>query len=117
DEGRCRGRRRPLRGRRRLRPRLAHALGRPAPLRSLGRPPSIRIGALMTIPEISRRSLFAAAGVAAATGAVSTVAPSAAASPPDHTMNRRPPASMRPAYHFSVPDNWKNDPQRPIYVD
>lgn len=24
---------------------------------------------------------------------------------------------MRPAYHFSVPDNWKNDPQRPIYVD
>lgn len=24
--------------------------------------------------------------------------------------------SMRPAYHFSVPDNWKNDPQRPIFV-
>ena len=24
---------------------------------------------------------------------------------------------MRPAYHFSVPDNWKNDPQRPIYMD
>ena len=24
---------------------------------------------------------------------------------------------MRPTYHFSVPDNWKNDPQRPIYLD
>lgn len=24
---------------------------------------------------------------------------------------------MRPKYHFSVPDNWKNDPQRPIYLD
>lgn len=25
--------------------------------------------------------------------------------------------SMRPKFHFSVPDNWKNDPQRPIFVD
>ena len=25
--------------------------------------------------------------------------------------------SMRPGYHFSVPDNWKNDPQRPVFVD
>ncbi|MDQ0865018.1 hypothetical protein [Arthrobacter globiformis] len=24
---------------------------------------------------------------------------------------------MRPTYHFSVPDNWKNDPPRPIYID
>lgn len=24
---------------------------------------------------------------------------------------------MRPEYHFSVPDNWKNDPQRPLYLD
>lgn len=24
---------------------------------------------------------------------------------------------MRPQYHFSVPDNWKNDPQRPIFLD
>ena len=23
---------------------------------------------------------------------------------------------MRPVYHFSVPDSWKNDPQRPIYL-
>jgi levanbiose-producing levanase len=25
--------------------------------------------------------------------------------------------TMRPAFHFSVPDNWKNDPQRPIFID
>lgn len=25
--------------------------------------------------------------------------------------------SYRPSYHFSVPDNWKNDPQRPVYLD
>ncbi|WP_036952820.1 glycoside hydrolase family 32 protein [Luteimicrobium xylanilyticum] len=25
--------------------------------------------------------------------------------------------TYRPAYHLSVPDNWKNDPQRPIYLD
>lgn len=24
---------------------------------------------------------------------------------------------MRPGFHFSVPDNWKNDPQRPIFLD
>ncbi|QQQ64046.1 glycoside hydrolase family 32 protein [Paenarthrobacter ureafaciens] len=24
---------------------------------------------------------------------------------------------MRPDYHLSVPNNWKNDPQRPIYLD
>jgi levanbiose-producing levanase len=24
---------------------------------------------------------------------------------------------QRPVYHFSVPDNWKNDPQRPIFVN
>jgi levanbiose-producing levanase len=25
--------------------------------------------------------------------------------------------SYRPAYHLSVPDSWKNDPQRPVYLD
>lgn len=25
--------------------------------------------------------------------------------------------TYRPAYHFSVPDNWKNDPQRPVFID
>ncbi|MGQ2915659.1 glycoside hydrolase family 32 protein [Microbacterium aurantiacum] len=27
------------------------------------------------------------------------------------------PASQRPWFHLSVPDNWKNDPQRPIFLD
>ncbi|MBO1330045.1 glycoside hydrolase family 32 protein [Streptomyces sp. VRA16 Mangrove soil] len=25
--------------------------------------------------------------------------------------------SYRAAYHFTIPDNWKNDPQRPIWID
>lgn len=25
--------------------------------------------------------------------------------------------SYRPVYHYSVPDNWKNDPQRPVFLD
>ncbi|GAA3014382.1 hypothetical protein [Microbacterium aurantiacum] len=25
--------------------------------------------------------------------------------------------SQRPWFHLSVPDNWKNDPQRPIFLD
>ncbi|MFT4235007.1 MAG: glycoside hydrolase family 32 protein [Microbacterium sp.] len=25
--------------------------------------------------------------------------------------------SQRPRFHFSVPDNWKNDPQRPVFVN
>ncbi|WP_372346313.1 hypothetical protein [Streptomyces sp. KL116D] len=25
--------------------------------------------------------------------------------------------TYRAAYHFTIPDNWKNDPQRPIWVD
>lgn len=27
------------------------------------------------------------------------------------------PISLRPAFHLSVPDNWKNDPQRPIFLN
>jgi hypothetical protein len=26
-------------------------------------------------------------------------------------------ASYRAAYHFTVPDQWKNDPQRPVWID
>ncbi|WP_315900428.1 glycoside hydrolase family 32 protein [Neobacillus bataviensis] len=41
----------------------------------------------------------------------------------DHTDNRRKKEvthyqpTYRAAYHFTVPDKWKNDPQRPIYFD
>lgn len=72
----------------------------------------------MTSPELSRRSLFTAATTTAAVGALSAAAPAAAATRHEPaTTRRKPPASMRPEYHFSVPDNWKNDPQRPIFVD
>src|SRR5690625_8007026 len=27
------------------------------------------------------------------------------------------PYSYRADYHFTVPDNWKNDPQRPVYFN
>lgn len=26
-------------------------------------------------------------------------------------------STYRDTYHFTVPDNWKNDPQRPVYID
>ncbi|MEV3936584.1 GH32 C-terminal domain-containing protein [Glycomyces sp. NPDC049804] len=54
--------------------------------------------------QTSRRNLFRAA---AAGGAISLFGLPAAAQD----------ATYRPVYHFSVPDRWKNDPQRPIYVD
>jgi levanbiose-producing levanase len=54
--------------------------------------------------QTSRRNLFRAA---AAGSAISLVGLPAAAQD----------ATYRPVYHFSVPDHWKNDPQRPIYVD
>lgn len=29
----------------------------------------------------------------------------------------KPSATWRSVYHFTVPDHWMNDPQRPIYFD
>lgn len=68
---------------------------------------------------LSRRSLFAVTGAAAAAHALTPSLGAAAAPPPAPAAARGlgPAASMRPRYHFSVPDNWKNDPQRPIWVD
>ncbi|QGH36910.1 glycoside hydrolase family 32 protein [Gracilibacillus salitolerans] len=41
-----------------------------------------------------------------------------------HTVNKKPTSnsqdedySYRADYHFTVPDNWKNDPQRPLYFN
>jgi levanbiose-producing levanase len=56
------------------------------------------------MPRTSRRTLLRAVGLGGAAGLVG--APAAAQSP-----------SRRPLYHFSVPEGWKNDPQRPIHVD
>ena len=73
-------------------------------------------------PAVSRRALLTGSGAVALTGSLAlstSFAESAAAAPPN-TPNTAPasPLSkgrtrMRPTYHFSVPDNWKNDPQRP----
>ncbi|MGV9892610.1 glycoside hydrolase family 32 protein [Streptomyces sp. NPDC003395] len=60
---------------------------------------------------MSRRALFAGSA-AGATAALLPATPAAA----------RPKAaagcaSYRARYHFTVPDQWKNDPQRPVWID
>ncbi|MGW9588562.1 glycoside hydrolase family 32 protein [Microbacterium sp. NPDC055455] len=72
---------------------------------------------------VSRRALFAGAGVTALAGTLAlaggggaAAAAAEAASVPGTTTSKGR-MRMRPAYHVSVPDNWKNDPQRPIFID
>ncbi|MDO5670124.1 MAG: glycoside hydrolase family 32 protein [Corynebacterium sp.] len=66
--------------------------------------------------ELTRRSLIGTAGLATAVGAVSLLgAPDALAAPAAAPARGR--SRQRPHYHFSVPDNWKNDPQRPVWID
>ncbi|WP_409474284.1 glycoside hydrolase family 32 protein [Streptomyces sp. HC307] len=60
---------------------------------------------------MTRRALFA--GSAAGTAAALLPAVPATAGP----KTRADCASYRARYHFTVPDQWKNDPQRPIWVD
>lgn len=64
---------------------------------------------------ISRRGLLTGTGAAALGGLAASVGgvPTAAAGASSPRARHR----SRPAYHFSVPDNWKNDPQRPIFVN
>ncbi|MGD6818262.1 glycoside hydrolase family 32 protein [Metabacillus sp. 113a] len=41
-------------------------------------------------------------------------------SPKEQTKKKespQPSSSFRPVFHFSTPDKWKNDPQKPIYID
>ncbi|WP_243842034.1 glycoside hydrolase family 32 protein [Microbacterium hydrocarbonoxydans] len=69
---------------------------------------------------MSRRTLLTGAGIAAvgticAPAATAAAAPAPAAAVPAANPSAR--QRSRPAYHFSVPDNWKNDPQRPIFVN
>lgn len=64
--------------------------------------------------RVSRRSLVTGAGIAAlGCLAAPAMAAPAEASPVTNGGRMR----QRPEYHFSVPDNWKNDPQRPIFVN
>ena len=60
---------------------------------------------------MSRRALIAGSAVGAAVAAL-PAAPAAAG-----TKSRRTGASYRAEYHFTVPDQWKNDPQRPVWID
>ncbi len=65
--------------------------------------------------SVSRRGLLTGAGAVALGGSLalsSPAGPASAVSGPSKGSSR-----MRPVYHFSVADNWKNDPQRPIYLD
>ncbi|WP_440589414.1 glycoside hydrolase family 32 protein [Paenarthrobacter nicotinovorans] len=71
--------------------------------------------------SLSRRGLLTGAGAAALGGSIALSVSTAQAGPGGPGSADVPPSKgrsrMRPAYHFSVPDNWKNDPQRPIYLD
>ncbi|MET9859557.1 glycoside hydrolase family 32 protein [Streptomyces smyrnaeus] len=61
---------------------------------------------------VSRRVLLAGTAAGATAALLSTG--SAAAKPKHGTTDR---ASYRARYHFTVPDQWKNDPQRPVWID
>lgn len=69
-------------------------------------------------PTFGRRGMLLGAGGAAALSGIALAAhatgPEAQTDAASETGTEH---SYRPRFHFSVPDNWKNDPQRPIYVD
>ncbi|MET9087572.1 GH32 C-terminal domain-containing protein [Streptomyces sp. NPDC004237] len=65
------------------------------------------------MPGLSRRALFAGSAAGASAALLST-APAAARPEPKAV---RTCASYRADYHFTVPDQWKNDPQRPVWID
>ncbi|MFI1851778.1 glycoside hydrolase family 32 protein [Streptomyces sp. NPDC020480] len=72
----------------------------------------------------SRRSLFLASAVGAAGALLPVTARPAAAKPGAAKPGAAKPGaasacpgSYRAGYHFTVPDQWMNDPQRPIWID
>ncbi|TDN91648.1 GH32 C-terminal domain-containing protein [Microbacterium sp. BK668] len=70
---------------------------------------------MMPVPHDSAKT--ALRRVALLTGAAALVATAALVAPPGMTSAADPPPSHRAQYHFTVPDHWKNDPQRPVFVD
>ncbi|MFJ9629610.1 glycoside hydrolase family 32 protein [Streptomyces sp. NPDC101175] len=81
---------------------------------------------------ISRRALLAGSAVGGAAALLPAGAATAAVPKPQataRTKDRNPDkaevaaksaascASYRADYHFTVPDQWKNDPQRPVWID
>ncbi len=65
---------------------------------------------------MSRRSLVAATAAGAAGALLPGVVRPAAATPRGGAVSAAS-ASYRAEYHFTVPDQWKNDPQRPVWID
>lgn len=63
----------------------------------------------MTHPDRPTRRALAAGLALALAGAAALVAPPATADDASPT--------LRAQYHFTVPDHWKNDPQRPVVID
>ncbi|WP_336626404.1 MULTISPECIES: glycoside hydrolase family 32 protein [unclassified Microbacterium] len=73
------------------------------------------------VPSVRPRraaALIAMIGIASAVAALG-VPVGAMASPPtgDTPPGSADAASLRAQYHFTVPDHWKNDPQRPVVID
>ncbi|MFJ7072018.1 glycoside hydrolase family 32 protein [Streptomyces sp. NPDC098781] len=62
---------------------------------------------------MTRRALLAGSAVGASAALLPTATPAAAK--PARTAATC--ASYRAEYHFTVPDQWKNDPQRPVWID
>ncbi|MEV5609582.1 glycoside hydrolase family 32 protein [Streptomyces sp. NPDC052225] len=70
------------------------------------------------MPGPTRRTLLAASALGAAAPALpAAVAPAAAKPKPSKPKSSKDGASYRAEYHFTVPDQWKNDPQRPVWID
>ncbi|MEU1972566.1 GH32 C-terminal domain-containing protein [Microbacterium sp. NPDC019599] len=63
------------------------------------------------------RRRAAARAAAAATAAAASVLALLGAGPAAADADAAEPATYRAQYHFTVPDHWKNDPQRPVFVD
>lgn len=62
------------------------------------------------MPGLSRRALFAGSAVGVAASVLPVPAEARPKSPPGC-------ARYRAEYHHTVPDGWKNDPQRPVWID
>ncbi|WP_286161101.1 glycoside hydrolase family 32 protein [Arthrobacter sp. MYb213] len=74
----------------------------------------------LTTGGTSRRNVVKTLVTATALGLTGVGAGAANAAPAKRTDSQtKAPETMsyRPSYHFSVPDNWKNDPQRPVYLN
>ncbi|RFC70327.1 glycoside hydrolase family 32 protein [Streptomyces sp. AcE210] len=66
----------------------------------------------------TRRALIRAGVLGAALPLLSAApVPAAAAAKTRPRPGKKAGASYRAEYHFTVPDQWKNDPQRPVWID